>query len=646
VENEFRSVADVDAVFHDWQLEFDVPRVRDILNSIKLKKITDKISEWAPENRTLPAGTPFEGPWQNSKTPFMVEIMDELSSSSSTEVISIMKCAQIGATAGSAENKIGATIDFDPGPILYITATEKLAAEWSGKRLDPLIDLCGLGNRLGPTVVRKGKRSGSGDKVYSKDFPGGYLIITAYKSVGMLRSMPFQIVIFDEIDSAPVDVNKEGDPRKIGEARTSNYERRKKILILSTPILKQTSKILKAFEEGDMRYYHVPCPDCKKLIKFDLIDDAGKCNLVFKMESEHNINEDSVHYPCPECGFKIKNYHKTGMYESGKCKWIPSNPHARKRNKSYFINACYGSPGMVSFETLAQEYVSAEGDEEDMKAFVNLRAGLPWEEKGETPTIEQTMEKKGAYTRGTRPENVLMVTAGGDLHKDRLDVEIKGFDGMGSYSIEWMHFFGNPTTNKGGSLYKFMKAFQNKELPGNPKIAFVDSKYQPKEVHKMAFKVRGIYAIKGEEWINGGVPFIKSTLDQYGGMEYVRVNTGLIKTQIMNSLMLQPFAEGDYPEGYMHFPNDYEDAFFEQLNSEARFPEENKKTGKVTGFVWKEIHSKGNHALDCNVYAMAASDFLLYKMAQAINLEKDYEQIIWKILRDPKKLGLLKQSGV
>ncbi len=354
----FSSASDLmDKQRDQWIVSYDIPRISKLIKRIKIKKNTDRISEWAPKNRTLPPGTPFEGPWQNEKTPYMIEPADELSPDSPTEVVTLMKMVQGGATAGSAENKIGYTIDVDPQPLLYVTATEDLATEWSEQRLGPMLELCGLDKRLGGASMAKGTRS-TGNKVHSKSFPGGHILIASYNQVALLRSLSFQTVIFDEVDTAPISVKQEGDPRKLGDARTTAYERRKKILIISTPLDKLTSRVYKAFLEGDQRYYNIPCPHCSELITMELLDESYNCKLEYEFANEAKtiVDEKSVFYPCPKCAGEIRNYHKTGIYDNYKlCKWVPTNEaEAMPRNKSYNINALYCPPGMISFETLAQ----------------------------------------------------------------------------------------------------------------------------------------------------------------------------------------------------------------------------------------------------------------------------------------------------
>jgi phage terminase large subunit GpA-like protein len=107
----------------------------------------DKISEYIAEKRTLPTNTPFPGPWDNDKTPYLTQIMDWLSPSSNVQHVVLMKAAQIGGTA-VGENIIGYYMDECPSEILYISATDRLLERWAIKRLEPLIDGCGFRNKI------------------------------------------------------------------------------------------------------------------------------------------------------------------------------------------------------------------------------------------------------------------------------------------------------------------------------------------------------------------------------------------------------------------------------------------------------------------------------------------------------------------
>lgn len=631
--------------------QFDMSVVRRIFGKLQFKVNTALLSEWAEENRHQPAGSPFEGPWRNSRTPYSVEPMDNLAPSSPVEITAWMKPVQVGATAGPAETKIGYSVGVDPCNILYVTATDELGKEFGLKRLNPLLELCGLRDKLRDPYGSKSSKA-TGDKVTSKIFDGGNILICSYNQAAMLRMSSFQVVIFDEVDTAPPNVNNEGDPLKIAEARTTAFEGRKKILIISTPILEGISPIAKAYMAGDRRKYHWPCPHCGEMFVPELLDDNDNCNLKyeFKNEAKTIIDLESVYLPCPHCKGKIKNYHKSKIYRDGKCEWRPTNDDAPPNYRSYWCDALVAPPGMISFESLAKEDADSINDPEKRMAFVNLRGAKPYKEQGDQPTKDDVAEKIGQYERGKVPvDGLRIITAGCDLHKDRLDVHIMGFNGNDPYSIEWMHFFGKPRYVKGGSLWKFAKAFRDGSLPGRPRLAFIDVKYEPDEVAACAMNNEDIFAVSGEEWLANRIPFRETTLPSQNNMEAISANTGLLKWRIMNSLKRKKLANGEYPPGFIHFPVDYEDAFYSQLTNEVKTAVYDKKTGDIRAYKWIPRKKDNSHALDCTVYAWAAEEYEVYRLGkileeEGIPIEDGYRDIVWQLLQNPNAIDSIANS--
>ena len=88
-----------------------------------------------------------------------------------------------------------------------IQPTLEMAKRLSRQRLEGLIsDTPILSNLVAPSRSRD-----SGNTMFSKDFPGGIMVLTgANRAVG-LRSKPCRYIFMDEIDSFPTDIDNEGD---------------------------------------------------------------------------------------------------------------------------------------------------------------------------------------------------------------------------------------------------------------------------------------------------------------------------------------------------------------------------------------------------------------------------------------------------
>ena len=107
------------------------------------------VSQWADQHRMLSGKASAEpGPWRTDRTPYLREIMDELSTTSNVQRVVLMAGAQLGKTeAGS--NWLGYVIAHAGGPMLMVQPTVDMAKRLSKQRLESLIIIppahsCGL----------------------------------------------------------------------------------------------------------------------------------------------------------------------------------------------------------------------------------------------------------------------------------------------------------------------------------------------------------------------------------------------------------------------------------------------------------------------------------------------------------------------
>ena len=140
------------------------------------------VSQWADAHRVLSSkGSGEPGQWKTSRTPYLREVMDCLSSSSPVERVVVIKAAQLGFTS-AALNWIGYIMDHSPGPILMVVPSEKLLEELVAQDLNPLLRetpaLASLVSDLPRTAAnRKDLR----------EFPGGLLMMMGANSADNYR---------------------------------------------------------------------------------------------------------------------------------------------------------------------------------------------------------------------------------------------------------------------------------------------------------------------------------------------------------------------------------------------------------------------------------------------------------------------------
>ena len=97
------------------------------------------VSEWADKYRMLSGKASSEpGPWRTDRTPYLREIMDCMSSSSSVQKVVFMAGAQLGKTE-AINNVVGYMIAHAPGPAMFVQPTIDMAKRLSKQRLDSLI---------------------------------------------------------------------------------------------------------------------------------------------------------------------------------------------------------------------------------------------------------------------------------------------------------------------------------------------------------------------------------------------------------------------------------------------------------------------------------------------------------------------------
>jgi phage terminase large subunit GpA-like protein len=377
------------------------------------------VSEWADRYRVLSQRASSEpGRWRTERTPYLREIMDCLSPSSPVQRVALMKGAQIGGTE-CGNCWIGYVIHQAPGPMMAVSPTVELARRNSKQRIDPLIEE----SEVLRERVKERRSRDSGNTVLSKEFPGGVLILTGANSGVGLRSMPARYLFLDEVDGYPGDVEGEGDPILLGERRSATFQRRK-ILLVSTPKTKGVSRIDREYEASDQRRYFVPCPHCHEPQVLDF------ANLRWP-ESRSREAE----YACAHCGALIGERHKTWMLEHGE--WQPAAP-GDGRTAGFHLSSLYSPVGWFSWADAADMYDQALRSPDLMKGFVNTVLGLPFEEEAEAPEWQRLYERRESYRIGVVPEAGLFLTAGVDVQKDRIEVEVVAWGrGKESWSVDY-----------------------------------------------------------------------------------------------------------------------------------------------------------------------------------------------------------------
>lgn len=551
------------------------------------------VSQWSDEYRFLSAkGSSEPGKFRVSRTPFLKDIMDDLSAKSPVERVVFMKGAQIGGTeAGS--NWLGYIIHLSPGPVLCVQPTVDIAKRFSRQRIAPLIEECKpLKNR-----IKSAKSRDSGNSIMSKEFLGGILILAGANSAAGLRSMPIRYLFLDEVDAYPSDVDGEGDPVSLAERRTTTFSRRK-IFLVSTPTIKGHSRIEHEYENSDMRRYYIPCPHCKQMDWLRFEDIRWPEGM-----------PDAVYWQCPSCKEAVPEKHKNWMFSKGQ--WIATKK-SDGRTRGYHLSSLYSPLGWKSWSSIAHEFLQARKNPAMLKTWRNTVLGETWEEEYSTQVDSEHLSNRAeAYQPGTAPLGVMACTAGVDVQDNRLVVSIWGWGRDEECWLIWhQEVLGDPAKF---ALWDQIAHILDMEIP-NPdgKIlkvwaAAVDTGgHYTHEAYVFCRNRRQqrTIAIKGSSSRNKPIINRPSKLDiNYKGQTIKRgidlwsIGTDTAKTTLMARLKQDEMC---------HFPFGMPKEYYDQLTAEKQISRVVKGYAKTE---WIKTSAR-NEALDCFVYAYACLHYL------------------------------------
>ncbi|PJK07653.1 terminase [Lysobacteraceae bacterium NML95-0200] len=561
------------------------------------------VSEWSDRHRMLSSKASAEpGRWRTSRTPYLKDIMDCLSPTSPVERVVFMKAAQLGATE-MGSNWIGYVIHHAPGPMMAVWPTVEMAKRNSKQRIDPLIEeSAALAELIAPARSRD-----SGNTILAKEFRGGVLVMTGANSAVGLRSMPVRYLFLDEVDGYPLDVEGEGDAISLAEARTRTFARRK-IFIVSTPTISGASAIEREYEASDQRRYFVPCPHCKhpQWLRFEQLRwDKGQ--------------PETAAYVCESCGTAIAEHHKTWMLERGEWRAM-----AEGKTAGFHLSSLYSPVGWRAWRDIAAAWEAAvnkeSGSAAAIKTFKNTELGETWVEEGEAPDWQRLVERREDYRIGSVPSGGLLLVAGADVQKDRIEVSVWAFGrGKESWLIEHRVLMGDTARDTVWKALAAMLAEQWTHACGAQmplaRLA-LDTGFATQEAYAFVRACHDprVMAVKG---VARGAALIGTPtavdMTQGGkklrrGIKVYSVAGDIAKLELYNNLRKTPEVDEDgvairYPTGFVHLPK-LDAEYLQQLCAEQLITRRDRNGFPVRE--WQKMRER-NEALDCYVYARAAA---------------------------------------
>jgi phage terminase large subunit GpA-like protein len=544
------------------------------------------VSAWADAYRFLaPERAALPGRWRTDRVPYLRGVMDAVTRPDVREVV-FMASSQVGKSE-FCNNVIGYYVHIEPSPILYVCESELKARAWSTESLAPMI----RDTPVLSALIEDPRERDSGNTIAGKKFAGGHLAIAWATSAAGLSSRPRRVVLLDEVDG--FGTTNEGDPVTLAEARLKTFPDAKLIKV-SSPRDKDTSRIEPAYEASFKGLFYVPCPHCDE---FQTIEWE-------RIKWDERPSE--AYLVCVANGCVIEHEFKRAMLARGEWR------HEGEFTGSIGFRIWEGYSPFVSWGEMAINFLKKKRKLDELKAFVNTSLGQSWEERETEIEIGQLPDRCEEYEAEV-PADVLVLTAGVDVQGNRLEFEVVGWaEDHESWSIYYGQLIGDPAQNE---VWEELKTELAREFIGvgnrryRVECAAIDSGgHHTDEVYRFTYKNRGRrwFAVKGAN--TPGKPLVsKPTLQGKPPVKLFTLGTETAKDTFSNQLtIVEPGPN------YCHFPalfNEqgepiYNENYFKQLRSETAIT---KYDRGVSRRVWRKIRpSMRNEALDCRVYAMAA----------------------------------------
>ena len=390
-----------------------------------------KVSDWAESYFELPETSAEPGSWNRERAPYQEGILDAVCEPG-VQKVTLMCSAQIGKTIVLLI-VICYLIHLDPCSILMTQPTSDMAEIFSKEKLASAIANV---KPVSQKIVSKSRNATS--TILMKMFAGGFLRLAGANSPSSLASMSIRAYFGDEIDKYPASAGKEGDPVKLAMQRTETFWDWM-VFLVSTPSIKENSRIEDEFEESDKRRYFVPCPHCGHYqhLVWERFEYAGK-------GTENADPTSGVYYICSCCNAPIDEKQKAGMMRLGE--WRATDTNRDPRHIGFHINRFY-SP-WKGWVDLCLDYEQSKDDHQKLQVFWNATLGLPYERVAGEKLDWQRLRDRASqsnYQQGIVASGGLILTAGVDVQQDRLEVAIVAWGrGEESYVIRYEKIIGDP----------------------------------------------------------------------------------------------------------------------------------------------------------------------------------------------------------
>lgn len=596
------------------------------------------ISEWCEKFAYLPSeGNAESGKYSCKRMPYQVDMLNDPLDPNVSEIFWCI-ASQLGKTL-CIVFIVEFFIDHQPCAMQIVYPTLDSAKSWMREKLSPTVK--STPRLKGKLIEPRAKDSES--TTMNRKFPGGNLTALGANSPSGFRQRSKKISIQDEIDA--YEVTAEGDPCALGDRATITFHDAVR-LKSSTVTIKGMSRIEDGIERSDKQMYFLPCHACghMQVLKWTNV------KWTFKQPDGSEISDtERTIYVCENCANEWSDQQRLAAIASGhqdnpsvnglRAEWRATAPFRGIRGR--LLSGLYQTIGKKrSFKSylhqFAENFLTAKkGGKETLRVWTNIFLNESWEEAAEQVAWSPLLERCEDY-EGDIPQEVCLLTAAGDIQKDRIELEVIGWgDEEETWGIEKHVIYGDfdlPEVQKQVEDYLSKKWQHPSGVELGVTCAAFDSGHKTKAVYRFCKRnfSKRYYAVKGSSTPHA--PLITAHKNKFYGIWLYNVGTDTAKDSIFSRLKIE-----DPGARYCHFPKarGYNESYFKQLCSERlqTFMEKGQVRRR-----WIKTFER-NESLDLRVYNLAAYDILkpnIEKVRAAVipKTEVVYEKTDYEIKKD------------
>ena len=519
------------------------------------------VVDWVESNVHLPAlGNANPGPlrldaWQREVIRGVADTDNEYSA---------LRCAsQLGKTE-VLKAYIQYRIAADPANIIMAMPVKEDIDYFHKQKLVPTLTATPATRRIF-REKQVGRRGDEGMSTVNVSYPGGYM---RYINAGVPRAWrgsTAPVLIADELDVFPPGPDARNPVQMLKQRAGSMDDDVVSMVLASTPLA--GGFIDSYYEDGSQGQWFVRCEHCGDRFVWGFAEEYAEMGWI----------------PCPHCGCQFEDWEVRAMNSGGE--FVHAYPDRRKR--SYHISQL-ASVRKTHRDTLAgYEAASPRG-------FYTQVLAQSYEDVSETLAPPDPDAIWSDAWPDAAPE---IVTAGVDIQKNRLEWTVIGWWRRSTRAYVYRHgvaWFGEGQDARERAWAEMAQGVRQ------ALVVFVDSGYHPDETHAM---VRQFLPGKGW-WVQGA-----KTVDDLNHPAGIIINWGHNKTirlgtQHAKSYIAEMMHRGDvriWRDGVIR-EDGWRD-YLTQLTSEKLImsPDGRKEMWQLP------VKSRRNEALDCMVYALAAS---------------------------------------